>query len=131
MAVAKDVVASPAAVAPNTGEFWTANAVFFVAMHAIGLASFWVYPPSRLPWQTLFMLPLLWQAAVFGYVHCYSFRGEPRFDVCRITVGYHRMWSHRAFRAGPVVRAILAFWGAMGFQGSVKVSWYGSLFDLC
>lgn len=93
----------PGAAPPDLGEFWTANAIFFVAMHVAGAASLWYYPPATLPRPTLLMLPLLWQAAVFG-----------------ITVGYHRMWSHRAFRAGPAVRAALAFCGSSGFQGSVK-----------
>ncbi|KZW00434.1 hypothetical protein EXIGLDRAFT_604374 [Exidia glandulosa HHB12029] len=91
-------------VVVEKGEFWTANAIFFIAMHIIGLAAFWIKPPSTLPRATLLMLPLLWQAAVFG-----------------ITVGYHRLWSHRAFRAGTPVRVALAFCGAMGFQGSIKV----------
>jgi acyl-CoA synthetase (AMP-forming)/AMP-acid ligase II/fatty-acid desaturase len=35
-----------------------------------------------------------------------------------ITVGYHRMLSHRAFEARPAVRAALAMLGAMAAQGS-------------
>jgi acyl-CoA synthetase (AMP-forming)/AMP-acid ligase II/fatty-acid desaturase len=35
-----------------------------------------------------------------------------------ITVGYHRMLSHRAFEARPAVRATLAVLGAMAAQGS-------------
>ena len=35
-----------------------------------------------------------------------------------ITVGYHRMLSHRAFEAGPVVRSVFAVLGSMAAQGS-------------
>lgn len=39
----------------------------------------------------------------------------------RITVGYHRLYSHQAFRANPVVRTALALCGASACQGSIKV----------
>ncbi|MDT8438643.1 MAG: acyl-CoA desaturase [Wenzhouxiangellaceae bacterium] len=38
-----------------------------------------------------------------------------------ITVGYHRMWSHRAFKARWPVRVVLAFFGAMALQNSILV----------
>ena len=34
-----------------------------------------------------------------------------------ITLGYHRLLAHRAFRTGPVLRALLAIAGAMAVQG--------------
>ncbi|KAJ8496691.1 hypothetical protein ONZ51_g948 [Trametes cubensis] len=37
-----------------------------------------------------------------------------------ITVGYHRMYSHRAFRAAWPIRLALALLGASAFQGSIK-----------
>jgi fatty-acid desaturase len=48
--------------------------------------------------------------------------------LCRITIGYHRLWSHRAFRAHKAVRFVLAILGTMAFQGSIKVS--GSQFHI-
>jgi stearoyl-CoA desaturase (delta-9 desaturase) len=36
-----------------------------------------------------------------------------------ITVGYHRLLAHRAFRTGPILRAALAVAGAMAIQGPV------------
>jgi stearoyl-CoA desaturase (delta-9 desaturase) len=39
-----------------------------------------------------------------------------------ITVGYHRLFTHRAFKAQPGVRAALAFCGALAGQGAVT-SW--------
>jgi stearoyl-CoA desaturase (delta-9 desaturase) len=34
-----------------------------------------------------------------------------------ITIGYHRLLAHRAFRTGPALRAVLAIAGAMAVQG--------------
>jgi len=36
-----------------------------------------------------------------------------------ITVGYHRLFAHRAFRTSPILRAALAVAGAMAIQGPV------------
>lgn len=38
-----------------------------------------------------------------------------------ITIGYHRLYSHRAFRASLGIRIILAAMGSSAFQGSIKV----------
>lgn len=35
-----------------------------------------------------------------------------------ITMGYHRMWSHRTFNAHPAIRVILALGGALALQRS-------------
>ncbi|KAJ7654837.1 hypothetical protein B0H17DRAFT_1163477 [Mycena rosella] len=35
-------------------------------------------------------------------------------------IGYHRLYSHRAFRAKFAVRVVLAALGSAGFQGSIK-----------
>lgn len=39
----------------------------------------------------------------------------------RVTIGYHRLYSHRAFRASYSVRLVLSILGASAFQGSIKV----------
>lgn len=49
------------------------------------------------------MCIMSWQLATFG-----------------ITVGYHRLWSHRAFTAKLPLRIVLAGMGCLGFQGSIK-----------
>ncbi len=36
-----------------------------------------------------------------------------------ITMGYHRLWSHRTFDAHPAVRVILAIGGALAVQNSI------------
>ncbi|GAB4180205.1 MAG: fatty acid desaturase [Wenzhouxiangellaceae bacterium] len=38
-----------------------------------------------------------------------------------ITIGYHRMWAHRAFKARLPVRIVLAVFGAMALQNSILV----------
>lgn len=37
-----------------------------------------------------------------------------------ITMGYHRLWSHRAFKASKTLQWVLAIWGAGALQGSIK-----------
>ena len=39
-----------------------------------------------------------------------------------VTVGFHRLLTHRSFKAGPVVRAILAVCGSAAIEGPV-ISW--------
>ncbi len=39
-----------------------------------------------------------------------------------ITVGYHRLFAHRTFRAAPVLRALLGIAGCMSAQGTIT-SW--------
>jgi stearoyl-CoA desaturase (delta-9 desaturase) len=39
-----------------------------------------------------------------------------------ITVGFHRMFTHRAYESGPILRAILAIFGSMAGQGPV-IEW--------
>lgn len=41
------------------------------------------------------------------------------FTGMSITAGYHRLWSHKAYEAHPVVRVILAIGGAMAMQNSI------------
>src|SRR5262249_497375 len=36
-----------------------------------------------------------------------------------ITAGYHRYFAHRAYKAHPIVEAILLFFGTMSIQASV------------
>lgn len=41
------------------------------------------------------------------------------FSGMSITAGYHRLWSHKAYQANPVVKIILAIGGAMALQNSI------------
>lgn len=42
-----------------------------------------------------------------------------------VTAGYHRLYSHRTYTAGPFMMKLTAFMGAGAFQGSIK--WWGRL----
>jgi stearoyl-CoA desaturase (Delta-9 desaturase) len=39
-----------------------------------------------------------------------------------ITVGYHRLWSHKTYEANAVFQSWFAFWGAVAAQNSI-ISW--------
>lgn len=41
------------------------------------------------------------------------------FTGMSITAGYHRLWSHKAYEAHPIVKVILAIGGAMAVQNSI------------
>jgi stearoyl-CoA desaturase (delta-9 desaturase) len=41
------------------------------------------------------------------------------FSGMSITAGYHRLWSHKAYEANPVVRVVLSIGGAMALQNSI------------
>ncbi|KAJ8462305.1 hypothetical protein ONZ45_g17983 [Pleurotus djamor] len=88
---------------PQRQQIWWSNASFFVLVHIGAAFGVYYYPVSATPSQTLWLTFAIWQLATFG-----------------ITVGYHRLWSHRSFEAGLGVRTVLAVLGTMGFQGSVK-----------
>ncbi|KAJ7161251.1 hypothetical protein C8R43DRAFT_880841 [Mycena crocata] len=89
---------------PKPIAIWWSNATFFASIHVFAVcgAFFW-RPIHAVPTATLVLSVLVWQLADFG-----------------ITIGYHRLYSHRAFRAKFVVRVVLAALGSAGFQGSIK-----------
>ncbi|XOV80593.1 MAG: acyl-CoA desaturase [Aestuariibacter sp.] len=41
------------------------------------------------------------------------------FSGMSITAGYHRLWSHKAYDAHPIVKSIFAIGGAMALQNSI------------
>ncbi|KAF9041780.1 hypothetical protein BDZ89DRAFT_1100041 [Hymenopellis radicata] len=91
------------AAAPAIPKIWWSNATFFVLVHVAAVAGMYYMPVYSVHRATLFFAFLTWQLADFG-----------------ITVGYHRLWSHRSFRANFSVRVVLAALGSAGFQGSIK-----------
>ncbi|KAJ3511348.1 hypothetical protein NLJ89_g4142 [Agrocybe chaxingu] len=89
---------------PGPPQIWWGNAAFFVLVHVAAFAGVYYMPPWKTKKATLLLWFLTWQLADFG-----------------ITVGYHRLYSHKAFRASLGVRIVLAILGSSAFQGSIKI----------
>lgn len=86
-------------------KLYLQNALFMLAAHVIGL--FGLYAAILGYWKE--------QTIVLGAVlFCVSGLG--------ITIGYHRYFTHRSFKCGKVLQAILAIAGATAIQNSIK-SW--------
>ncbi|KAF9261648.1 hypothetical protein L218DRAFT_869440 [Marasmius fiardii PR-910] len=84
-------------------QIWWSNAIFFCLVHVAAFVGLYYYPPASVSRKTLVLAFISWQLSEFG-----------------ITIGYHRLYSHRAFRASLGVRIVLAALGSAGFQGSIK-----------
>jgi stearoyl-CoA desaturase (delta-9 desaturase) len=76
------------------------------------------------------ILPIIGTAAAFAFLPVHGF-GVTELVLLLvmwavtglgITVGYHRLFTHRTFKAAPSVQAVLAVAGSMAGQGGV-VSW--------
>ena len=64
---------------------------------------------------------LLWHRAV-GPLELALLAGFYIITALGITLGYHRMFTHRAFESSPAFRAVVALMGSMAMQGSV-ITW--------
>ncbi|KAH8110614.1 hypothetical protein DFH11DRAFT_1801746 [Phellopilus nigrolimitatus] len=93
------LVASPATASLPRGDIWWSNAIFFVGVHIAAGVGMSCRPLWDVPRATMLLAIAVFQAACFG-----------------ITVGYHRLYSHRAFRATFSLRFVLAALGSMAFQ---------------
>jgi len=78
-----------------------------VAIPLIGLAGgvAWLILGNRVSWLDLALGAALYVISGYG-----------------VTVGYHRLFTHRSFRAAPWLRVALAVAGSMALEGGV-VSW--------
>ncbi len=61
---------------------------------------------------------LLWGWG-FSWVHAAILAGMYLLTAVGVTVGYHRLFTHKAFKTNRVVTATLAFLGSMAVEGSV------------
>ncbi|KAI0275182.1 fatty acid desaturase-domain-containing protein [Gloeopeniophorella convolvens] len=96
-------MASTVSPSPQQPAIWWNNIIFFVGAHFAAAYGVYRRPPTTVPAGILAATVVLWQLASFG-----------------VTIGYHRMYSHRAFNASLGVRIVLALVGASAFQGSIK-----------
>ncbi|KAJ3296883.1 hypothetical protein HDU79_005465 [Rhizoclosmatium sp. JEL0117] len=81
-------------------EVWWINGVFVALAHVAALVTVATVTPK---WQTVLMTFVVIVLGELG-----------------ITMGYHRLWSHRAYTGSAALRVLLAFMGTLGFQGSIK-----------
>ncbi len=68
-----------------------------------------------------FAIWLAWGHGV-GLLEISLMVGMYSFTILGITVGYHRLFTHKAYEAGPVTRAVLALAGSMAGQGPI-IEW--------
>jgi len=80
---------------PPTGIPW-ARAIPFLAVHAIAIATPFVVPVT---WKWVLLAVALYYVRMFG-----------------ITAGYHRYFSHRAYRTSRAFQLVLAWLGASASQ---------------
>jgi stearoyl-CoA desaturase (delta-9 desaturase) len=112
-------------------KIWWSNGIFFVAVHIGAFIGMYCKPYYAVPWPTLVSAVALWQLADFGHVKIFIHTPGVTHSIffsLSITIGYHRLYSHRSFRACLPVRLVLAALGSAGFQGSIKVRSYISSF---
>ncbi|KAH9973270.1 hypothetical protein BGW80DRAFT_1171928 [Lactifluus volemus] len=78
--------------------------IIFCGTHLAAAYGVYHRPPATVPMPILVATVAHWQLTM----------------IC-ITIGYHRLYSHRSFNASIGVRSVLAVIGAGAFQGSIKV----------
>jgi stearoyl-CoA desaturase (Delta-9 desaturase) len=89
-------------------------------IHAVQLRHFLIL--DVLPLLTVISLPLYWKYLEFGWFEvglCVAFW---LITGIGITVGYHRLFTHRSFQCARPLQAFLAVTAAMAGQGGV-ISW--------
>lgn len=82
-------------------KVWWVNGAFVVFTHIVTLYTLLFVHPSQ-TW--IYFFPI----------------GLSIFYLFGITIGYHRLWSHQAYKATLPLRALLAIMGTGAFQGSIK-----------
>lgn len=83
---------------------WWSNAIFFLFVHAFAV------------FGVIFVAPVH-KVSIINLLLCWTYCQLGTFG---ITIGYHRLWSHRAFVAIEPFRWFLVFAASFGFQGSVR-----------
>src|SRR3954452_12140387 len=87
----------------NLDRFLTGT-ITVLPILALGIVAWQVWS-SVLGWSDLIVFAIMYVATGLG-----------------ITVGFHRLFTHRSFKTGKAVRAVLAALGSMAIEGPV-ISW--------
>ncbi|KAH9958400.1 hypothetical protein BGW80DRAFT_161237 [Lactifluus volemus] len=88
---------------PKLPEFCWQTIIFFCGIHLAAAYGVYHRPPATVPMPILVATIVLWQVTNFS-----------------MTIGYHRLFSHRSFSASIGIRIVLAAVGASSFQGPIK-----------
>lgn len=81
-------------------QTWWLNGIVVIFMHLLAIYALIFITPSL---NTIYFAMYMFQFSAIG-----------------ITMGYHRLWSHRSFKAEFPLKFILAIAGCCAFQGSIK-----------
>jgi len=82
------------------------NIAFFIATPILTLVSLPLY---------IYFFDFLWADVILFFVLFF-------LTMTSITCGYHRLFSHRAYKAHPIVKVIYLFFGAGTYEGSA-IEW--------
>lgn len=100
---------------------WHGNCAFVVYTHLVAACMFLWWKPHP---ATVTLTLAMWLFAGMGRRDDNGCRWGGDVYNCEIglgiTMGYHRLWSHRAFKAAWPLRLFLALMGTLSFQGSIK-----------
>ena len=84
-----------------------------------------VWPTALLLGTTMLLaivgVPWYQLAVGFEWTHWLAFALFAATNGIAITAGYHRLWAHNAYKAHPIMRLLLALFGAAAFQNSILV----------
>ena len=84
------------------------NLVFFILTPIAAVAGLiWRYQTGTIPWETWVLAIVMFYLTGFG-----------------ITAGYHRLFSHKSYKASWPVRLTLLLWGSATFEASAR--WWAS-----
>lgn len=103
-------------VAEKTPTLWISNIIFVSLVHLVAVVAIILYRPH---FMTLLMCFFLWHLSVLG-MHRSFYSMQLTMWKLGVTMGYHRLWSHKTYEGSLFLKIILAFLGTIAFQGSIK-----------
>ena len=83
-------------------------------LNTISLTVTFILACTLVPWYGLKYGFTGFEWIIFGFFMVFTGTG--------ITVGYHRLWSHKTYEANAVFQSWFAFWGAVAAQNTI-IEW--------